>query len=103
MFSASGSKSAVFFVGHLSRLDIRVGIKINLVSVIGPNKLRFYVWGRNRRVFCAGVRSTSVLCAGRKLLSLNFWLEIDLFITRAELKYVIISVGIDRHSFRAGG
>ena len=48
-----------------------VGIRVDL----------FFVWG---------LKSTSVLCAGQKLLGFNFWIEIDLgFIAGIEIDLVL--------------
>ena len=63
-------------MGHLKRLHIRVGVEIELISVMGSNLLGFYVRERNNLVlrsgsnfdsfFGRGSKTTSVLRAGRK-------------------------------------
>ena len=73
---------------------MRVGIEIDLISAMGS---KFFVVcgteiylvlvrGSTLTCFRAGVKLTSFLCAGRKLLSLNFWIEVDLVITRGDRK-----------------
>ena len=66
----------VFVSWHRNRLDIGVGNKIDLISVIGSkltwfscagSKLTwFYRWDQTRLFFVRGSKSTSVLCVDRK-------------------------------------
>ena len=86
-----GSRSIwVFVSGHRNRLDIRVGIEFDLISVIGSKLTRF-------------------LCAWRKLLFMDrnylvFHGESNIIcFLRAGRKWPIFSVGIDWLSFCAGG
>ena len=81
------SKLTRFFVsGHRNRLDIRMGIEMELISVVSLNKLDFGVRDRNLLHFNVGIEIdlsfvwgsnlTSLLCAGRKLLCFNVWIKI---------------------------
>ena len=81
-------------LGDRNRHDIRVGIIIDLNSVMmkltwclcGGLKLSWFQrLGRTWIVFCAGLKISPVLCAGREFLVLNFKIEIGLG----------VSVGVD--------
>ena len=41
--------------GHRNRLDIRVGIEIDLISVMGSNSLGFHVGNRTRLGFSVDI------------------------------------------------
>ena len=53
-------------------------------------------------VFVRGSKSTSCMCAGRKLLGFNVWVEIDFFFV-CEAKMICYSVGIDLLGFCVRG
>ena len=46
VFSLLTEINSIFESEHRNRLDIRVGIEINLISVIGPN-LTLFLWPRS--------------------------------------------------------
>ena len=76
VFSIRIENKWVFVSWHRNRLDIGVGNKIDLISVIGSkltwfscagSKLTwFYRWDQTRLFFVRGSKSTSVLCVDRK-------------------------------------
>ena len=89
-FSVRIAINRLFRSGLRNRLDIRVGIEIDLIQVMGSKLTGFcvrnqnrsgLVWGSNWIALRAGVKIDFALCAGRKFL---------------------FSVGIDWLGFRAG-
>ena len=98
------------------------GSKSNLFQWWSRNYLGFYAMNRNwlsfgvgselRLFFVRGSKSISVWCAGRKLLGVNLWIEIDFvfsvgididLVLSAGRRWLVFCVGIDWLSFCAGG
>ena len=101
----------VFVSGHRNRLDSRVGIKIDLISMMELKFTWFLCAGSKLTCFSVGIdldfffvqgsKSTWVLCAGRKLLGFNLWSKLTWFLCSG-WKWLVFSVGIDWRSFCAG-
>ena len=66
LFLVSGSNLTRFFVsGHRNRLDIRAGIEIDLISVIGSILSWFLLWGSKLTLFWCGCRHWFLYAGGR--------------------------------------
>ena len=92
-----------FLLGHRNRLDTRVEIKIDLISVMGSKLTRFYVRGRIWLVFCAGVKIDPFLCAGRILVGCSLWIELDGVFERGAKNIVLLCEHENWIVFGVGG
>ena len=73
---------------HRNRLDISVGIEIDLISVMGSKLTSFFCgvskltlfWGRGIEMTCLWGRSKLILllCAGRLSFGFHVWIEMNL-------------------------
>ena len=70
---------SVFASGHRNQLDIRVGIEIDFISVMGRNELCFCVRDRNWLGFSVCIEIDLVLVRGSKLTLFLCGLEITWF------------------------
>ena len=91
--------------GHRNRLDIRVGIKIDLISVMGSNLTFFWCGVEIDLVLASGSNLTdSFLCGGRfcvraeKYLFFNLWIETG-FIFSVEIEIDLVSVRAENNLF----
>ena len=62
LFLSSGS---FFLLGYRYRLDIRVGMKINLVSMMGSKLTCFFVGGVGIELVSVSVSNLTSLCGGQ--------------------------------------
>ena len=109
--SYCGSKLARSVSKHRYRLDIRVGIKVDLISVMGSNWLGFCGRDRNWLGFSVGIEIdlffvrgsnlTSFLCAGRTYLVVMCAWKYAWFLC-AGRKWLVFSEGIDSLGFCVG-
>ena len=117
VFSVRIEINCFFVTGHSFRLDVRVGIKIDLISVIslvfmcgieidlvlasGSNLTCFLCGGQNRLWFCVqpenylvliyGSKLTWFLCAGRKWLVFSVSIELDfVFAWVVEIDLIVV-------------
>ena len=114
LFLVSASKFTEFFVSrHQHCLEFRVGIEIDLISVVRPNYLYFSCgesnftrflcgWSKLTWFPCGGFSLTWFQCLDRKWLSFCVGVEKYLVSVRIEINLVFVSGHRNRFYIRVG-